>query len=1709
MKKRALSLFLAIVFCFGLLPAGALAENDDTQTGGTTVLSADDAPDGGSCHHNDYDWIYTPKDNGTHTVRCSECGYEWDEDCFTESTLSDILPNGEVGHTLQCICGREKTEAHTLATHSDAYPTADGKGHSYEACSVCGVVIGNAEAHTYDENGRCKKCGFKPVFEDSEGNLYDFDGVYSTEALNEVIQNGITSFKLVNFAQGEDADTTTANAVFSLETDADVTLDMNGKTLTYASGEPTLTVSVGKLTVQGAATIQQTGQSQEHIKSAVKVTGGELVFENDLTASGGADRNAAAPAIEVSGGKVTFEKNVIAIGGLQGVTGNAMTRQPAIHAMGGELDFQGDLDLNGGLTITGGAKLTRKLTQGKFYTNDSETGCSVSVNDSNEYKWVRDLLAADRVFANVDKTDSNRYFNGDFRSLSWNVAIEAHEHRYVDAGNYHRCECGSNESHTYGSSGACSVCSKACPHETATQSLTDHYYYCDKCNAQMFVMNTKGTHGSADFQYAYFANFANAMNAAEDGWTVKLLADIDNNRQDAIICGDNKAVTLDLNGYTINGGWIFVGVDGDAKNFTSSKLKIVGSGSFITTGLLRMSHKAMLDLSEWTGGTISKVSPYQNGSEESTLISGENKGTINSLVFYSWPSNSINNTKLTGGTYGYIPITMNYPVNSIAFSDLLADGYAFQYVDSGEFVDYAEKAEYENGGGSISNVKVVKCTAHVNNNNDNLCDYCNTDLRSAAVASVLTGGKTCYYTTLADAVAEAKDGDVITLRKNVTLAENENITIRKNITLDLNGKALVGNTSDPVLVSEADVTIRDGINYNAGSSVSNTTGYAVSAAQGGKLTIQGGAFTSLSNSNGGIGDWLADGYAFQNSSGKWLTENDLKSSTASNVIAARAPITAIEYAVTGGSEFEYGSSATAELLATAQPYGSLVEYRWYKDNTLIDGAAGDTYTITDLATLPVGKHTYRVEATRDGYTKSAEKTITITKIDLAKAKINFTDGNSRVLWPDYDDNSIGDTYAPRYTVTLGGKPLTENEDYEVVQDHTTGVGPQTLEIRAKEGTNYTGTKTADWKVERLSLRMPALLNMEKDYDGTTTIPENSITNHFGSRVYPSWFPTVDLQENTDYQLINPHYATADAGYYKTIIFTIKLLNDNYIFEDGTKEKTFTVSERMTSSIRTIRRIDMPDFNKEVTLDVINDLENTYTIDLPELPELEDGKTYGEITYSLPAVQIDNGYYTAGNAKVENGKLILTINKNPVKTTGSIGTVTVKVTTTNYKDVTLIVNLQSVNKRKLGMFVYVATDPVVYGMTLGDIKLSAEATDGGQVIPGTIAWEDPLTTVPAAGQATYRWTFTPDDTMQYLTASNTIRFSVDKATPTGEPKYTAITSGGKTLADAGLTVEGGTFSVPGTVKWVDAADTAVKANTAYTWKFTPKDTVNYTELTGSITLYRVSSSGGGGGGSSAPTYKPSVAPSKDGTTAVSNPNPKKGDTVTITPKPADGNEVSKVIVTDKNGKTIEVKANADGTYRFVQPDSAVAIQVVYQPKQTVQTDFADVSAAHFAYDAVKWAAENGVTGGIGDNLFAPSQSCTRAQIVTFLWRAAGSPEPKSLSGLTDVPADAYYAKAVAWAVENGITGGIGDGLFAPDATCTRAQSVTFLARALNAKANGKADFTDVPADSYYAEAVAWAVENGVTNGMGDNRFAPNQHCTRAQIVTFLYRAYNGK
>ena len=283
----------------------------------------------------------------------------------------------------------------------------------------------------------------------------------------------------------------------------------------------------------------------------------------------------------------------------------------------------------------------------------------------------------------------------------------------------------------------------------------------------------------------------------------------------------------------------------------------------------------------------------------------------------------------------------------------------------------------------------------------------------------------------------------------------------------------------------------------------------------------------------------------------------------------------------------------------------------------------------------------------------------------------------------------------------------------------------------------------------------------------------------------------------------------------------------------------------------------------------------------------------------------------------------------------------------------------------------------------------------------------------------------------------------------------------------------------------------------------------------VTVTNPSNSGSSsGGGSSTPRYAVTVPDkTENGSLSVSSKNAKKGSDVTITATPDKGYEVDDIVAKDAKGNKLTLKDNGDGTYTFTMPASKVTVTAAFAEKKAEpivpEKLFADVSAEEYYYEAVKWASENGVTGGIGENLFGAKLPCTRAQIVTFLWRAAGSPEPKGMSGFVDVSADAYYAKAVAWAVEQGIVSGTSATTFNPDAVCTRAQSVAFLYRAFGEKVNKAAGFSDVSADAYYADAVAWAVENGVASGIGGGLFAPDQDCARGQIVAFLYRAYQNK
>lgn len=287
--------------------------------------------------------------------------------------------------------------------------------------------------------------------------------------------------------------------------------------------------------------------------------------------------------------------------------------------------------------------------------------------------------------------------------------------------------------------------------------------------------------------------------------------------------------------------------------------------------------------------------------------------------------------------------------------------------------------------------------------------------------------------------------------------------------------------------------------------------------------------------------------------------------------------------------------------------------------------------------------------------------------------------------------------------------------------------------------------------------------------------------------------------------------------------------------------------------------------------------------------------------------------------------------------------------------------------------------------------------------------------------------------------------------------------------------------------------------------------NYSgERTGSITVTAQERPASGGAAPVAPTY-PVTTPDRteNGSVSASRESASRGTRVTVTVRPDSGYVLEELTVTDKNGAVLELTEQADGSYTFTMPGSRVEIKAAFMEDNAVLSFFYDVPNDSFYYEAVKWAVENKITSGVGNHLFAPDQPCTRAQIVTFLWRAAGSPEPKRTGSFSDVAAESYYAKAVAWAAETGITGGTGEGKFSPDAACTRGEIVTLLYRYLQSKGEGFTGnwmfllpFTDVPEWCY--EAVAWCYMKNITEGTSATTFSPDDPCTRGQIVTLLYR-----
>lgn len=625
---------------------------------------------------------------------------------------------------------------------------------------------------------------------------------------------------------------------------------------------------------------------------------------------------------------------------------------------------------------------------------------------------------------------------------------------------------------------------------------------------------------------------------------------------------------------------------------------------------------------------------------------------------------------------------------------------------------------------------------------------------------------------------------------------------------------------------------------------------------------------------------------------------------------------------------------TEDLTITAKvTTEGAVTYKWFEDDNELTGRTGDTLTLKDTLRTDddknpdpaeygnVGKHTFRCEATIDnGDPISKEVTVTVNKADLSNARLTISGEDGLAYDPVSSQKDSGIVrriafdlwYKDKYLTVQPSDVFSEPNasDYIVTGNKgVTDAGTYTLTVTGQG--NYTGTKSIQFVVKPCELSDKAGIgNLTKEYDGTTDLPFEQLDSV--SFLYGGRNNNINFYRGVDYTVEGAQFENADAGNQKTVIIKFRMLNPNYSFAGGQREIEIVRSQQDAgSAYQEIVKAAAAD--QSVDLEVMNGHAKTYTVDLAELtPELTAPKQYGDITYGQPSVQLDTGYYAAGGAKVENGVLSLPIKQVDTKAEGEIGTVKVVVSTTNYTDMTLTVNVKATNKLIPTGAPTLSKSSLTYGEALGNMKLSGSMKYENAAVEGTFAWDTPDAKPAATVAYAAKWTFIPKDGTRYQTVKGTTEIPVNKATPAGEPVYTRITAAGKTVTAAALAVNPGWPA--GTVKWVDADgkqlddSTEVKVNTAYRWLFTPTDTNNYNEATGTIVLYPVSNGGGSTGGSGT---------TKDDTAG--------GGTQTIT------------VPVSSNHGDMKIEATVKGRAATVSVDSNQIDQVIADGAKTVTVD----------------------------------------------------------------------------------------------------------------------------------------------------------------------------
>ncbi|MFR6181318.1 MAG: S-layer homology domain-containing protein [Flavonifractor plautii] len=1462
--------------------------------------------------------------------------------------------------------------------------------------------------------------------------------------------------------------------------------------------------------------------NSESLVGSILSSGGTFYFVRDTNATlraGGNETNKKDATLDLQGHKVkaldlqNFPYNSVTI--KNGTINGIETGAPAVLIFDSVTTDVDHFSNWCTLTVKGNCVFERQvafhgktqLRGGTFQNGIVDTGASPLA-----------LLADGYAFADTDSNEILNVSNVDIQNQE--VKVVAHTCQYQNG----KCACG-----------------RICDHADKVDSAG----YCTFCHALVEAFEIGGKR---------YTSLENALDAAQADDTITLRGPLAIENAEPIEISKN--IILNLNGFTLS------------KSHEKALLRILGSNVVITNGKVQSTCTSKpanaVEVGKF-GHTGAKLTLDNVTLEGSTNGSGLSILTGNEAVVTSgtFPSGIYTEGTLTmsGGSADLlelgvlegIPVTLSGgSFNSIQiwnganYQSLLAEGYAYQKQD-GALVKLSEMDEN-------TAVTVVKCSHQDDPSGGGVCPYC-----GYAATVTKTDGSISYHLT-ADAAIAAAGGGTVKL-----LADAGEITISSPLKLDLNGKTAA------------------------------------------KLTVTGDVT---------LASLLPEDYTFKSGS-TWIS--DLSGTELTNVSMAKIPIKSMNYPTE--MSMTYGGAGTLLVKVEKETGTGAVNFQWYKVEdgkaTAVGSAATSNQFDLSAQKLSAGRHTFRFSATCDGYEKmSQDIAVTVQKANISASLITPPTAQENLTYTGREQalitaGSVTDYGTMQYS-------LTENGTYS--QDIPTGTdaGTYTVWYRVIGDANHNDTAPASVAVSigKKPLTITGVTAASKPYDGTTNADITSVT-----------FDNVTLNRGTDYT-VTASFDDASVGNGKNIIATVTLMEQtakNYALE----QSSFTTTGSITKAAA-------PDFIRETALVIINGYEKTYTVTLPALPTLETPKEYGAPTYELGEIKLNDGYYTSG-AKVENGELTLPIQKNDVETTGSVGTVTVVIKSANYEDITLTVNVNATNK-----LVPTVTAPTANALTYNGAEqalVTAGKTTGGTMLYrlDDSEWSEQIPTAKNAGEYTV-WYKVQGNAEYADVAEQSLTVTVAKKAVTvtvlDKSAYTGSTAPDLSSpeADKDYKVEGlvGADTLSGTVTldYAQTPDMSKAGEIAINITGTlSNDNYEITYVPGTLTVSDRPSSGGGGG-SSTPSVSVPVSSDYGGTKLSATIS---GSTATVS---VSGKEIDKVIADGAKSVTVDLSGlskvdsvklpasviakteEAEDTGLTIRlPDCAVeldeaalesiasgktvtvsvqqakltdaqqeavsalaqvavvvdvdivvgtvkqsafdggrlTISIPYTPEKgedtstlavwyirddgsienkggsydaksgcfVFETDhlsryllvhteqaigFTDVPADAWYAGAVAWAVEQGITSGTGNGKFSPDGSCTRAQMVTFLWRVNGSPGIGTANPFSDVSSDAYYYDAVLWAVEQGITGGTGDGKFSPDAPCTRAQMATFLWRANGSpEVTGTTPFSDVSAGTYYYNAVLWAYERKITNGTGGRKFSPDATCTRAQMVQMLKNA----